>query len=485
MRRAQELLQRAARGAGTATLLLTITACRLGPNYQKPVLPQGAELSFTSYDTERRASGDPPDEWWMLYQDSALDGYLREALLANYDLKAAEADIAAAHALLTAARSGLYPQTEVQVGATRGRDGVTDEILEFQGSAPKTVTLLEDVLEVNYEIDLWGRVHRAVEAARADAEAVAAARDSVKIIIAAETTRAYVLICALGEQLAVAQHSLNVVTREEEITAQRHVAGANSNFDVVRAQGLVAQVEAAIPPLQGQRQAAIFELGALLGRTPSRAPQEAANCMITPRLTAAMPVGNGESLLKRRPDIHRADRRLAATTARIGVATAELYPKVTLAGLYGGIGFNGAELAHSPGLTWGIGPNVTWSFPNQSLPRARVMQAKANATAALASFDSTVLTALREVEQSLAVYSSELRRHQSLRRAQIKAREAFNLASDMFLAGAVSNLELLTTEQTLVVADSAVAGSDATIAQNEVAVFKALGGGWQSAVATP
>jgi NodT family efflux transporter outer membrane factor (OMF) lipoprotein len=461
-------------------VLLSVVGCRVGPNYHSPALPRGAESGFVSRDLDQSGALEPPDEWWTLYQDPALDRYLREAFLANYDLKAAEADILAAHALLAVAQSGHSPQTDVQLGATRGRDATTDEILELQGAAPKTVSLLEDVLQVNYEVDLWGRVHRAVEAARADSEAVAAARDTVKIIIAAETTRAYVLICSLGEQLAVAGHSLEVVTREEKITTSRHEAGANSNFDVVRAQGLVAQAGAAIPPFQGQRQAAILELAALLGRTPSQAPQEAANCTTTPKLSAAMPVGDGATLLKRRPDVHRADRRLAATTARIGVATAELYPKVTLAGLYGGVGFNSTELAHASGLAWGIGPNVSWAFPNQSAPRARIMQAKANATAALASFDSTVLTALREVEQSLALYSSELKRYQSLRLAQGKAVEAFDLASDMFLAGALSNLELLTTEQTLIAADAAVASSDATIGQNEVAVFKALGGGWQS-----
>jgi NodT family efflux transporter outer membrane factor (OMF) lipoprotein len=461
-------------------VLVSGAGCRVGPNYQIPTLPQGAESQFISRDFDHDGAIEPPNEWWTLYEDPALDRYLREAFLANFDIKAAEADILAAHALLAVARSGHYPQTGVQLGATRGRDAATDEILELQGAAPKTTLLLEDVFQVNYELDLWGRVHRAVEAASADAEAVAAARDSVKIIIAAETTRAYVLICGLGEQLAVASHSLEVVTREETITTGRHEAGANSNFDVVRAKGLVAQVGAAIPPLQGQRQAAILELAALLGRTPSEAPQEAANCVTTPKLNAVMPVGNGASLLKRRPDVHRADRRLAATTAKIGVATADLYPKVTLAGLYGGVGFSGADLAHSAGLAWGIGPSVSWAFPNQSVPRARIMQAKANATAALASFDSTVLTALKEVEQSLALYSSELGRHQSLRLAQSKALEAFDLASDMFLAGSLSNLELLTTEQTLIAADAAVAGSDAAIGQNEVGVFKALGGGWQS-----
>jgi NodT family efflux transporter outer membrane factor (OMF) lipoprotein len=279
----------------------------------------------------------------------------------------------------------------------------------------------------------------------------------------------------------VARRSLGVVARKADITLARHAAGGNSEFDVVRAQGLVAQVRATIPPLEGQRRAAAFQLAALLGRTPSAAPAEVQACVTAPRLTALIPVGDGAALLKRRPDVRQADRRVAAATARIGVATADLYPKITLNGFYGGAGFSTAALTSEPGLVWGIGPSVSWTFPNQSLPRARIRQAKAGAEAALAGFDSTVLQALKETEQALAVYSADLDRRQALAEAQDRARRAFDLARDEYLAGALTQLELLTTEQSLVAADSAVAASDAALAQDQIAVFKTLGGGWRSA----
>jgi len=223
----------------------------------------------------------------------------------------------------------------------------------------------------------------------------------------------------------------------------------------------------------------------VLGRTPAKAP-DIGNCVSPPQLTALIPVGDGTSLLQRRPDVRQAERQLAAATARIGVATADLYPKITLAGLYGGVGTEAADLFAERGLTWGVGPSVSWSFPNQALPRARIRQAKAGAAAALAAFDSVILTALKETEQSLALYSAALDRRQALADAQDKAHRSFTMAHDQFLAGSLSNLDLLTTEQSLIAADEAVAASDAVLIQDQIAVFKALGGGWRgSAHASP
>jgi NodT family efflux transporter outer membrane factor (OMF) lipoprotein len=462
-----------------SVMLALAAGCRVGPEYRKPALPVGAEAPLVSMNAQAESAAEPPDDWWKLYSDSRLDALLEEAFAANTDLTAAEANFSVARTGLAAARAARYPETAAKAGGIYGRDAITDEILELGGHPPQTIWLLEDILEVSYEVDLFGRVHRSVEAARANAQAVAAARDIVKVVVAAETARAYAQICALGEQLAVANHSLEVVSREAEITQHRHDAGANSEFDVVRAQGLVAQIRSAIPPLAGQRRAALFQLAALLGRTPVNAPSDVEACAAPPVLASALiPVGDGAALLKRRPDVRQAERLLAAATARIGIATADLYPRVSLVGLYGGVGTKLSDLTDEQGLTWGIGPSVSWSFPNQALPRARVRQAKASAAAALAGFDSVVLNALKETEQSLALYGSALDNRQALADAQSRAHRAFSMAHDQFLAGSLSNLDLLATEQSLVAADAAVAASDSILVQDQIAVFKALGGGW-------
>jgi outer membrane protein TolC len=192
-------------------------------------------------------------------------------------------------------------------------------------------------------------------------------------------------------------------------------------------------------------------------------------------------VGDGAALLKRRPDVRLADRRLAAATARVGVATADLYPRISLTGLYGGASADIGGLAAERGLTWGVGPSISWTFPNIMGTEARIHLAKAGAAGALAGFDSTVLQALKETEQALAIYSAELDHRQALADAEDKAQAAFDIAHGEFLAGSVSTLDLLTSEQALVSANAATAASDAALAQDQIAVFKALGGGWEAA----
>jgi NodT family efflux transporter outer membrane factor (OMF) lipoprotein len=463
-----------------AALALALAGCVVGPRYTPPTPPAGAAAPLVSVDPTAETTAEAPDAWWRLYEDPRFDGYMRQAFLANTDLRVAEANLAAARALLDASRAGLYPSTELRSESIYGRDPVTNEILEINGRKPKTIWFFEDVLDVSYELDLFGRVHNTIAAERADADGAEASRDAVRITVAAETARAYAQICTLGEQIDVAQQSLAVVSNEADISLRRQQAGAGSEFDVVRAQALVAQARAAIPALEGQRRSALFQLAALLGRTPTRAPTEALACRTPPRLKSLIPVGDGAALLRRRPDVRLADRRIAAATARVGVATADLYPRIMLTGFYGGAASDIGELVHGPGLVWGVGPKISWNFPNQIGARARLRQAKAVDVAAIAGFDSTVLTALKETEQALASYSAALQQRASLAEAQVKARRAYEIAHNQYLAGSSTELDLLTAEQTLVSADAALAATDTALSQDQIGLFKALGGGWRS-----
>jgi NodT family efflux transporter outer membrane factor (OMF) lipoprotein len=458
-------------------------ACTVGPDYRKPAPPDGAAAPLAPLGPAVATGEETPDAWWQLYDDRVLDRLLAQAFAANLDLKAAEANLSAARAMFEGARALRYPTTGLEAGGIYGRDPMTDEILEVGGHKPFSDWIFDSLADVSYEVDLFGRVRRSIEAAEDSSEAVAAARDGLKVTVAAETARAYAQFCALGEQIAVAQHSVSLVAREAEITSRRHDAGANSDFDVARADALVAQVRASIAPLEGQRRAALFQLAALLGRTPGEAPIEAEGCVAPPRLKAAIPVGDGAALLARRPDVRAAERRLAAATAQIGVATAELYPRISLTGFWGAVSDKVDLLNTEDALAWGVGPKISWAFPNQAGPRARIHQAESGADAALAAFDQAVLQALKETAQALATYATELDHRTALKEFQAKEQRAFDLAHDQFAAGSISNLDVLTAEQTLVGADAAVAASDAAIVQDQIAVFKALGGGWKAAPA--
>jgi NodT family efflux transporter outer membrane factor (OMF) lipoprotein len=466
-------------GAISAVAVLYLVSCRVGPNYRPPALPEGARAALVGVNSALETPTKPPDAWWQLYNDPRLDDLVKEALEANRDLAAADANLAAAHAAVAGVHAARFPSTAASAAAVRGRDPATDEILELTGRRPQTIWLYEDLFQVAYEVDLFGRIHRAIEAANANAESVAAARDSVRILVAANSARSYGAICALGEELGVARRSLEVVSQEAEITKRRYEAGAGSELDMTRAQALVAQARSSIPELEGERQAALFELTALLGRTPSNAPRDLETCITPPRLASLIPVGDGPTLIRRRPDVRQAERRLAAATAQIGVTTADLFPAIHLTGFYGGAAAQPSELTTNLGLAWGLGPSISWTFPNQAGPRARVRQAEASQAAALGAFDSVVLTALKETEQALARYSAALDRRQALVEAQGQIHRAFDIAHDEYRAGSLTNLDLLTTEQSLVALDAAVASSDASLIQLQIDLFKALGGGWQ------
>ncbi|HET9390371.1 MAG TPA: efflux transporter outer membrane subunit [Steroidobacteraceae bacterium] len=463
--------------AGAA--IACLAGCHAGPDYRPPAVPPGAEAPWVSLDSSLETSAAPPQAWWRLYDDTRLDGLVHEALAANRDLAAADANFAAARAALTAVHAQRYPSTAAVAAGVYGRDPTTDEILELGGHEPQTLWLFDDVFEAAYEVDLFGRVHRAVEQASASAASVAAARDSVRILVAAETARDYAEICALGEQLAVARHSLDIVTRESDISEQRYQAGANSQFDVQRSRALVSQVSATIPQLEGLRRAALFEVTALLGRTPVNAPHELETCATPLHLNALIPVGDGRALISRRPDVRQAERRLAAATAATGVATADLYPTIRLTAFVGGAATEVSQLTSNDARIWGVGPSISWSFPNQMGARARVRQTKAAQVAALASFDSVVLTALKETEQALSTYRATLDNRQALVDAQGSIHKSYDIAREEFAAGSLSSLDLLTTEQSLVALDAAVAASDAALVRDQIAVFKALGGGWE------
>ncbi|HEV2271772.1 MAG TPA: efflux transporter outer membrane subunit [Steroidobacteraceae bacterium] len=470
----------ALRAAGLLIVTLSLAACAVGPNYHAPALPSGSDSPFVSLNSTLEAPTAPPGAWWRLYSDPRLTALVQQALQANRDLAAADANFAAARAAVSEVHAARYPATDLTSQAVYGRDPVTDEILELGGRHPENIWLYEDVFQAAYEVDLFGRVHRAMEAVSANAQAAGAARDDVRVVVAADTARAYASTCALGEQLDVARRSLRIVQKEADISQQQLQAGAGSRFEVARAQALVAQVGAAIPPLEGERRAEIFELTALLGRTPARAPRGLERCVVPPHLTSLIPVGDGQALIRRRPDVREAERRLAAATADIGVATAQLYPSIHLLGFYGGAATEVDRLNTNLGRIWGVGPSISWSFPNQAGPRAKVRAAKAYQAAALAQFDSVVLRALKETEQALTAYGAALQYRQALGDAQRKIQRTFAIARDGYAAGSSSYLDLLTTEQSLVAINAQVASSDAELIELQVDLFKALGGGWDT-----
>lgn len=453
---------------------LLLTACAVGPNYAPPQTPPPAEGAFQT-QVPGTVSAEPQDQWWRLYDDPVLDGLIERALAANTDLRVARANLLRARAALRETRSGLAPGGVISGGTNYGNDGGQN------GGQPQGTQWSQNgAATLQWEIDLFGRIGRSIEAARGDAAAEAAVRDGVALTVAAETARAYVNACALAESIVVVKESVGIAEREFSIQQSRVKAGAASRLDAERAATVLANARATLPTLEGDRRSSLFELTALLGATPSEVPAEASACARAPAPVAAIPVGDGRGLLARRPDVRAAERRLAAEIARIGVATAELYPSISLGG--SGNFFRNDQVRGSDSFTFGLGPLISWNWGALFAGRAHVQQAEASAQAALASFDGTVLTALKEVEQTLSRYAAEGERNQRLREAERHADAAYKLADSRYRAGSSAFLNLLDAQRQLLDARMMLANSNQLLGSLRVDLFKALGGGWQGAV---
>jgi NodT family efflux transporter outer membrane factor (OMF) lipoprotein len=455
----------------TAASALALAACTtVGPNYQSPAPAAPAQTGFVGAASPAFTGEEPPGRWWSLLQDPVLDALIEQALTANTDLRVAAANLAQARAVLRETRAGRLPTTNLSGGATYAN----------QPGPGGADAAFDAGLDVGYQLDLFGRIRRATEASRADVEAVQAAFDLTRITVAAETARAYSDACNFGRQLNVALESVRIQEQTFDLTRRLVAGGRGTALDTAQAGSLLEQTRAQLPTLEGERRASLFRLSVLTGRPPAEFPQVVAACSTPPALARPIPVGSGASLLARRPDLRRAERELAAATARIGVATAELYPDISLGLSVGSTANSIGGLASGSGLRFGLGPLINWTFPNTSVARSRIAQAEAAAQAALARFDGTWLGALQETESALARYGNELDRVATLRRARANSLEAARVARLRYRAGREGFQIVLEAERSLSQTEAALAQSEAQLSTNLISVFLALGGGWQS-----
>jgi NodT family efflux transporter outer membrane factor (OMF) lipoprotein len=464
-----------------ASLTCVLGACAVGPNFKPPATPPAAAAPFVSAQPAIATGEAPPDAWWRLYDDPVLDGLVKDALTENEDLKVAAANLLKAQGVLQQARAGLFPTTSLAVNDLWGVSS-TDQLVSALGNQPaQRGWFASGAFNAAYEVDIWGRIRRSIEASRADTQAAADAENVVRITVAAETARAYADACAFAEQADTARQSADIARQVLDLTTRQRDLGAKSDFDVASAAAVLDQTRATIPTFEGERRAQLFELAVLTGRPPSEISQAAAACTTPPTISTPLPVGDGAALLKRRPDVLQAERTLAGDTARIGVAVADFFPTVSLTGSTATGGANAKQFFSATSFSYQLGPMITWTFPNVLVAKAEVVQARAQASASIAQFDSVVLNALKETEQALTTYDAELARHSALSANRDDNQRAFDLAQIQLQRGSISFPDLLVTERNLDDAKAQLAASDQALIEDQVAVFQALGGGWQDA----
>ena len=457
---------------------LALGACTVGPNYRLPpaaiVNAPAAQGPFVAQGPALSEAPLPP-RWWQLYQDPRLDALIQAALAANTDLRVADANLERSRALLREAKSERQPRVGVQAGVEYSQLAGENYLLPV---TPPVDTYYATGATIGYDLDLFGGIRRGIEAAKADDQAVEAARDLVRVNVAAETARAYADACGDGLQLAAAKRSLALQQQSLAITFRLIQGGRAIGLDATRSHQMVEQLMTAIPALEAGQRNALYRLATLTGRPPAMFDQDLQACSKPPRLAQPLPVGDGQMLLRRRPDVRQAERQLAAATAEIGVQTAALYPDISL-GISGGSNGDTATAFTAPTNYWAIGPLLSWQA-NQSATRARIMGAKAGAKMALASFDGVVLGALRDTEMALNIYLRDLQREQSAIAARDDAAKAVQDSERLQRDGRATALGVLDAERTLAGSEQSLAQLQAAISSDQIAVFLSLGGGWET-----
>lgn len=460
--------------------LAALTGCAVGPDYERPAVAAPEAYRTAASDTTTPVTDTNTFanlSWWQVFQDPQLTDYLGEALAKNWDMQIAAARVLQAEAALSGARSQYFPTVNV------GGDLVTTRTSET-GPAPIPDSLnpqrgYGDVFAAMpaYEVDLWGKIRRANEAARAQLFATQEAQRTVRQTLVAQVATAYLRLLELDYELAIAERTLLVRSNSLTLTAAREQGGVSALQDVTQARILVATAEASIADIQRQREQQENALCILLGRNPGAIQR--GEGFATQRRRAEVPAGLPSALLERRPDIRFAEQLLVEANANIGQAKAAFYPQLTLTGFFGFQSVALSDLFSSASRTWQFGPAVTLPLFTGGRLRANLKITQAQYEEALASYQKTVQNAFREVSDGLIAYQRTRELAARLEERTQANRLATELANIRYEGGVTSYLEVLYNEQELFSAELSLAQARLSELLSVVQLYRALGGGWQ------
>jgi outer membrane protein, multidrug efflux system len=458
-----------------------LPGCSVGPNYHPPKTE--VSPAFANGQQTNLAPSQTAITWWRGFNDPQLDGLVDRALAANYDLRIATAHVREARALHTQAVADEFPVVTGLAGYNQSLSSA-DSIPFPLTRSQRELRLFTAGFDATWELDLFGGVRRGIQAASAELGAVQANRQDVMVSVISEVARNYFELRGQQHLLAVARRNAENQRENLELTLARAKGGRGTELDTARARAQLNATLAAIPPLEAAVQHAIYRLGVLTGQAPTALEAVLSPAAPIPALPALTDIGNPADLLRRRPDIRAAERTLAAASARIGVATAEFFPRVTFNGNVGFAAKNFADLGLAGRDTYSFGPNITWAALDLGHIRARLNAARANAEGQLAAYEKTVLLALEETENALVDFGREQARRDYLRQSDLSATAAMDLARQRYAGGLTDFLPVLDAERTQLDIQAQLAASETRTATTLVALYKALGGGWELEAAT-
>jgi multidrug efflux system outer membrane protein len=455
-------------------LVLLVQSCTVGPKYRHPEIHTDA--AFQNAQASQFTQDPTRTNWWSIFNDAQLSQLIKDAGVANYDLRIAAANLRQARALLLEARYDYYPTVTASGSYERQRASKAtvlglDPDRDFWSAG----------FDATWELDLFGRVRRSVEGRQAQVEAAQAAQEDVLVSVFAEVARNYFELRGAQDRLAVARRNAQNQSDTHKLTVNLLEGGRGNELDTSRAKAQLESTEASIPSLETAVEQSVYRLSVLTGRQPAALKSNLTTAAPLPELPAAIAIGNPAELLRRRPDVRIAERNLAAATARVGIATADLYPRIAFVGSLGVSANQFPDLFRGGADTYSFGPHITWAAFDLGRVKARLRGSEASADAELANFERTVLGALEETDGALVAYSKELVRLSHLRAAEEASRKAADLARNRFETGGIGDfLTVLDAQRRTLEAQEELSQSRARAATLLVAIFKALGGGWES-----
>jgi len=456
--------------------LFLMSGCMVGPDFQRPQVSMPAGWAGPTAEPAKlpSASGDQGlTVWWTVFKDPILTSLVERAAASNLDLKLAEARIREARAAKSVAAGGLGPTIDASGAYQRSRFSAENRT----GTA--TVDQYQAGFDAGWEIDIFGGQRRSVEATEADLQAAVETHRDVLVTLMAEVARNYINLRAFQQQIAITRKNLAAQQHSARLTRERFEGGFVSGLDVANADALSATTAAQIPLLESSVQQAIYSLSVLLGALPAALTAELSPAGTIPGALPEVPAGVPSDLLRRRPDIRRAEAQIHAATARIGVAAAELFPKFTIAGSAGFQSTDFSSWFDWANRFWSFGPSVRWRLFETGRIRAGVELQKALQEQEVIAYQQTVLSALQEVENALIASAKEQAHREALVAAVTANRKAVALSETLYTEGQTDFLNVLQAQRALYVTEDALVQSTSTVSTNLVALYKALGGGWQ------
>lgn len=464
---------------------LLLTGCTVGPNYQRPATP--TPPNFAEAHIAAAAGDADLASWWHDFGDAELDRLVARSVAQNLDVEAADARIREARARERIAGAASLPQLDAQGSASRQRISKNAiPVPPGAGSNPSPggfglpgseFNTFRIGFDASWEIDLFGRIRRSVEAARARTGAAVWNRRDIAVSVAAEVADVYLTLRMLQQQIIAAQAEALRQQRSLQLVSARVSGGLVTGQDLAQQQSQLAAAQAAIPPLEAQAEAQIHALGVLTGEAPEALIGELAP-LVAPPQPPTVPAGLPSDLLRRRPDIRAAEQNLHAATAEIGVATADLYPKFSLSAVPALVSTSLAKLLEWGSRSYTASAAVDWPIISGGRARANIALANAQQEQALIAYRKTILTALQDVEDALSNIDNDRRQIASLTAARGTAAGAEEIASKRYRGGLVSYSDVLQAQASRISLDSQLIQARGFLARDTVALFKALGGGW-------